>query len=403
MKLPVNTYVKRCLLATMVAGACVTASAQSSLNHALKNGSFSLDTRTFYFNRSFDAKGVDDADALTFGGIMKYTSGDFNGASIGLGYYGNYSLFDIIDRVNDGGSNGTSLLQSNGDDISFLGEAYLKQNIGASTVTLGRQRLSTPLANSRDLRALPTSYEAVTLKNTGIADTLLEFGWIRSYTGFTSKLSGFIHNEGAWGEDGLGYLYGKTKFGDATVQGQYVKALEDSGSIDAMAYLDGKLPIQMGDKSYVKAQFSHTDHDAAGNRRNGKMYGIKGGTSFGPLDVALLYNKITDNTFRTVQSGAMYSDWQQGYGPYEPSDAVGIQAIYHPMANASIKLGYVDVNVDDDSRFTTDDFAEFNLDAKYKISDVSKIRLRYSIKDQTDSSTREDRDDFRLIYYHTFK
>jgi len=36
------------------------------------------------------------------------------------------------------------------------------------------------------------------------------------------------------------------------------------------------------------------------------------------------------------------------------------------------------------------------------ISRESKLRIRYSIKDQASESSREDRDDFRIIYYHSF-
>ncbi len=132
------------------------------------------------------------------------------------------------------------------------------------------------------------------------------------------------------------------------------------------------------------------------------MYGLKAGSSFGNVDLALLYNKIEDNPFKAVEAGPMYSDWQQGYGKYEPSDAVGMQMIYHPVSKASIKLGYVDVESKKGDSFNDDTFTEFNLDAKYKLSKASKIRIRYSKKNQDPSSNREDRDDFRIIYYHNF-
>jgi hypothetical protein len=96
----------------------------------------------------------------------------------------------------------------------------------------------------------------------------------------------------------------------------------------------------------------------------------------------------------------MYSDWQQGYGNYEASTAFGGQIIAHPMAGLSMKLGYVDVNADEGN--VRDDFSEMNIDIKYKIDDMSKVRVRYSLKDQTDEADREDRDDFRIIYYINF-
>ena len=130
------------------------------------------------------------------------------------------------------------------------------------------------------------------------------------------------------------------------------------------------------------------------------------------FDVAALYDKVSDNQFQAFESGPMYSDWQQGYGPYEASTAVGGQIVAKPMSGLSVKLGYVDVKSDTDK--LVDDFSELNIDAKYTINNWSKIRVRYSMKDQSDASEklrfdgidgnggREDRDDFRIIYYMNF-
>ena len=52
-----------------------------------------------------------------------------------------------------------------------------------------------------------------------------------------------------------------------------------------------------------------------------------------------------------------------------------------------MKFGYVDVSVDEGN--VKNDFSEFNFDGKYAINNYSKIRVRYSIKDQTDTSDRE--------------
>ena len=82
------------------------------------------------------------------------------------------------------------------------------------------------------------------------------------------------------------------------------------------------------------------------------------------------------------------------------------------MSALSLKLGYV--NVESDTNLLKDDFTEMNIDAKYTINSYSKIRVRYSVKDQSSASEklrfdniegnggREDRDDFRIIYYMSF-
>ncbi len=397
-----NTKILSLSVLTLVAiGAMSTVNAET-FSEALKNGKTTINTRTFYFNRGFDAPSTaPNAEALTIGGIMKYESGNIGNAKIGVAYYGSHRLFDIIDRDKGGG---TSILQSSGEDIAFLGEAYVDFNLGVNQFKIGRQRLNGPLMNDHDLRMLPSTYEAAVFRNKSLANTTLEAGYVKRYSGFTSKLSDFDDQATKWGTDGLGYISGKTKLGNASIRGQYIDTLDDSGSRDSYHYIDGKLPVGVGSKSYIKAQYGGTDYTTG---PTSKMVGVKGGTSFGPLDVALLYNKIEDAPFQAVEAGPMYTDWQQGYGNYEQSDAVGVQLVYHPTSKASVKLGYVEVDSDVGVNITAgtafiDSFSEFNLDAKYKISKDSKVRLRYSIKDQESKSTREDRDDFRIIYYHNF-
>lgn len=384
------------LVLASVAGSAVHADTNTTFSEALKNGKTTINTRTFYFNRSFDKPGTPDAEALTAGGIMKYESGKLGNFKVGLGYYGSHSLFDIIDRDKGGG---TSILQSDGDDIAFLGEAYVDFDTGTHQVKIGRQRLTGPLMNDHDLRLLPSAYEAAVYRNKSFANTTLEAGYVNRYSGFTSKLSDFDAQNSKWGTDGLGYISGTTKIGNVSLRGQYINTLEDSGTFENYSYLDAKIPLGFGQKTYLKGQYGGTGYQVGDDS---KMFGLKGGTSFGPLDVAIVYNKIEDNPFQAVEAGPMYTDWQQGYGNYEPSDALGLQLIYHPISKASIKVGYVDVESEDGDAFNVDSFKEFNLDAKYKINKASKIRLRFSNKDQDEKSDREDRDDFRIIYYHDF-
>ncbi len=392
-----------------------TASA-NSFTDALKNGKFSADMRLFYMDRSFDEDktGKPDAKALTFGGIMKYESGNYHGFKFGLAYFGSHSVASIYDRSE---GVGTSLLQPDGDDIAFLGEAYLQYTLSNTMFKVGRQRLSTPLMNDHDLRLLPSVYEAAIIQNKDIPDTMVEVGYVKRYSGFVSKLSGFDDQDTKWGKDGLGYIYVNNKSIDnLTLRGQYIKTLSDTDNtgttvaINDYKYLDLKYMIPVGTNTYFKAQYGGNSYN---NADDSVLLGAKAGTTFfNMVDVAVLYDKISDNKFKAVESGPMYSDWQQGYGPYEPSTAFGGQIIVRPIDGLSLKLGYVDVS--SDTSLLVDDFTEFNLDAKYKINDWSKIRVRYSIKDQSSASEalrydgiagnggREDRDDFRIIYYMNF-
>ncbi len=368
-----------------------------SFFESLQNGKFSLDSRVFYMDRSFDKPDTPDAQALTAGGIMKYESGGFHNFKMGLAGFGSFSLFDIIDRDK---SSGTSLLQSDGDDIAFLGEAYIDFNTGQNQLKGGYQRLDTPLMNDHDLRMLPTSYSAVVYRNKSFRDTTLEAGYVNRSSGFVSTDNGHKNQADEWGENGLAYIYGITKLEGVDLRGQFIQTIEDSGTYENYGFFDFDWPITIGDKTYIKGQFGYTGYQ---QESNATMYGMKMGTTFfKKLDVDFVYDGISNNLFATVESGPMYTDWQQGYANYEPGNAYGGQLIYHPWEVVSIKVGYVDVNSKSGDEWTLDDYGETNVDLQYAFNKDGKIRFRYSHKNQTADSGRENRDDIRVIFYYNF-
>ena len=392
----------------MVAEVEVTPASTGGFGEALKNGKFTAALRAFYFDRSFDEDntGNPNATALTAGGIIKYESAAYYGFKFGLAHYSSTRLGNTFTKEE---GTGTSILGRSGEDLAFLGEAYLQYDIGNTMFKVGRQQLSTPLIQNHDLRILPSVYEAAIIRNTDIPDTMIEIGFVDRYTGFTSKDNGF--NEKRTGKDGLAYLsFSNKSIANLALRGQYVKALTDDTNRETYTYLDAKYNLPFGDKTYIKAQYGGNTYL---NEEDSTLFGTKIGTTFGMFDVAAVYDKISGYQFQAFESGPMYTDWQQGYGNYEASTAVGGQLVINPMSGLSLKFGYVDVAADDGN--LRDDFTEFNFDGKYTINDWSKIRVRYSIKDQSDESEanrggtnangstgREDRDDFRIIYYMNF-
>jgi len=392
----------------IVEKAAPVAASTGGFGEALKNGLFTAKLRTFYFDRTFDESttGVPDAQALTFGGIIKYESAAYYGFKFGLAHYSSTRLGNIFTREE---GKGTSILGRSGENLAFLGEAYLQYDIGNTMFKVGRQQLSTPLIQNHDLRILPSVYEAAIIRNKDIPDTMIEIGYVDRYTGFTSKDNGFTDNK--TGKDGLAYLsFANKSIENLSVRGQYVKALTNGASRETYTYLDAKYSLPFGSKTYVKAQYGGNTYLS---EKDSTLFGAKLGTTLAMFDVATVYDKITGYRFQAFESGPMYTDWQQGYGNYEASTAVGGQLIAHLMSGLSLKFGYVDVSADDGN--LRDDFSEFNFDGKYTINDWSKIRVRYSIKNQSNASEanrggvnpngstgREDRNDFRIIYYMNF-
>ena len=387
-------------------GAVASQTEFDSVYSALNNGTFSFKTRTFYMIRTFENTPDPSTRALTFGGIMKYETSSYMNVKLGLAYYGNQNLglYSGYEGANPHG--GTSLLERNtGNSLNFLGEAYLQYNLANTMLKVGRQQLSTPLINNHDLRALPSVYEAAVLRNTDLKDTMVELGYVRRYTGFTSKDNQFLDYNTKWGKSGLAYISLKNEsISDLSVRLQYiipVSTTDNAGnqiSVKDYKYLDAKYNLAFGNKTYVKMQAGGNSYN---NASNSTLIGAKVGSRFfNILDATLLFDKISGNSFQAVEAGPMYSDWQQGYSNYEPSTAFGSQLILYPMKQLSLKVGYVDVSAA--SGYNRDDFGEFNFDGKYAFTKTSKLRVRYSYKNQKAGSSRESRQDFRIIYYMNF-
>jgi len=390
-----------------IAAEAPAAASTGEFAQALKDGKFTANLRAFYFDRSFDEDntGNDNATALTVGGIVKYESGSYYGLKFGFAHYSSTRVGSIFTQEE---GSGTSILGRSGENLAFLGEAYLQYDIGNTMFKVGRQQLSTPLMQNHDLRILPSVYEAAIIRNKDIPDTMIEIGFVDRYTGFTSKENDFLDTK--TGKDGLAYISVSNKsIPNLSIRAQYIDALTDTNARQSYTYADAKYALPFGTNTYVKAQFGMNEYLEG---EDSTLVGAKVGTTIGMFSVAALYDKISDNAFQAFESGPMYSDWQQGYGPYEASTAFGGQIVVKPMDGLSVKLGYV--NVESDTLMLFDDFTEFNLDLKYTINDWSKIRVRYSMKDQSDESEalrfdgidgnggREDRDDFRIIYYMNF-
>jgi len=361
---------------------------------ALNKGVMTLDARVFYFDRRFDLPDTPPARALTGGGIAKYESAALNNFKAALGLYGSFSLFGIIDRELGAG---TDLLQSDNDDIAFLGEAYIDYDSGENQLKAGRQRLATPLINDRDFRMLPSVFEAAVYRNRSLTNTTLEAGYVYSESGFGSIYSSFEQQTALWGQDGLGYIYGGTIVNNIALRGQFVNTLESSGLYRNFSYADINMPVSFGNGSHIQAQAGGTAYQA---EDSATMYGVKLSTLVANASLAFVYNRIRSNKYTAVEAGPLYTDWQQGYGNYEPSEALGVQLGFDLNKKLHLSAGYVDIESVEGDAFNLDTYAESVFDLQYIINQASHIRLRYSDKNQSQDSDREDRQDFRIIYYY---
>jgi hypothetical protein len=135
-----------------------------------KEGKASGQIRAFYIDRDYSGGTTVHRDGLAIGGYLKYETGMLNGLSAGAAFY---TTNKLDSKSSIAGENDTTLFGPNGDNETYLGEAYLQYKNGNTAFKAGRQKLDTPLAGADDARMLPNLFEAYVLSNTDIKDTSL--------------------------------------------------------------------------------------------------------------------------------------------------------------------------------------------------------------------------------------
>ncbi len=309
----------------------------------LKNGEIFAHARFFFMKRSFNNV-YPVTKAFVAGGILKYKSGQFANMHVGAAYYASCKVGGIFSREE---GIRTSLLQKDRSDIHFLGEAYLDYDFGGTNFIIERQRLDTPIIGGLYLREVPTVYEAVVLRGKTASEIGYEIGYVRSFSGFGSKYSGFVRS---WGKRGLGYLYLYSHMHHCSIRAQFVKAFsryDNSGaflSIRDYKYMDMKYTLPFSTPTHIYLQLGGNAYSGAADSW---LFGLKIDTQLlANTKISLFYDKIVHNNFEVVMASPMYTDWQQGYGVYEPSDAGGIGVVVKPIHRLRLASVFVLINSD---------------------------------------------------------
>ncbi len=373
-----------------------------------ENGTFSATLKLFYMARIYDGNQTDSA-AFNGGGIFKYESKTFHGFKLGMAYYGSHRIGGLYTR--DEGI-GTFMLQKNGDDIHFLGEAYLQYVVDKTKFKIGRQQLVTPILKKIEERLLPTVYQAATVKNKDIPKTLVEVGYVNAFTGFGSRLSGFEKNERMWGDEGVGYIYIENKsFKRFSVRAQYVRSLSDTymrrkkgtqtllekkAKIKDYRYFDFKYTFLFNKNIHLRTKVQYLQNTYY-REPDAKALRFIATVPTSKINFIIEWDRIRGNHIRP---------W---YGRLEPSSGKGCSIVFKHNRKFRLKFRYL--RVDTLTEKYIDDFVEYSVNLKYKIDHRSTFRTIVNIRDQSSVAEklfhegkggREDRTDIRIVYSWNF-
>jgi len=182
-------------LSLVASALVVNAFGADDLAGMFKEGKANGQIRAFYIDRDYSGGATVHRDGLSLGGYLKYETGAWNGVSLGAAFY---TTNKLDSKSSIAGENDTTLFGANGDNETYLGEAYVQYKNGNTTFKAGRQKLDTPMAGSDDARMLPNLFEAYLLSNTDVKDTTLIAAHVTKFAAgtfanaynFTSGVSG---------------------------------------------------------------------------------------------------------------------------------------------------------------------------------------------------------------------
>jgi hypothetical protein len=424
--------------------------AADTLEDAFKNAKTSGQIRSFYIDRTYSGKIENNRNSFAIGGSLGIETDSLKGLSLGLRFYTTHGM-NIHDGKRSSVNYDPSLYGDDFESYSMLGETYLKYcfcDTGRTntTVTIGRQKLNTPLAGSDDARMLPNLFEAAVISNTDIKDTTIIAAHVtKEAVGTFGNVYGKPSQLSLQSGYGLGYKLGTSgKFakmgnialGDSVdTDGVTAVAAIYSGIVglklqawDYMAhdilnaiYLQGDYGFSFNDSVKMKASVQYINESDTGDKLAGEVdsnyMAGKLGASFSGISAYVAFS-TTDSSTSAQSNGGVITPWggmpafTQGMVTRHmflaDTDALKVAASYSLKSlgiNASATIYHVEFDVGENNSYkngTAWTAKESGFDVKYYPATVKNLQLRLRANYPTDFAPGIDWDEYRFIVNYNF-
>ena len=231
------------------------------------------------------------------GGKLHFETASTDGVSLGASLYTSSSV------AHDDNQGLVSLRGETHKSYTILGEAYLKSKFGKNILNIGRQEIETPFAQVDDIGMIPNTFEAVTLVNSDMKNTILFLGYIKRMAGVDAEvIDEFTRVNGSKGMQVFGFDYDGLK--DVALSGWYYRI--DGGEIDKITYVEALYEKDFSNYSYGWGlQYAQQGHNI------GKSSMVLGAT----LNVGVKKMGLTFATaYNETKDGSAFSGF--GGGPF---------------------------------------------------------------------------------------
>ncbi len=427
---------------SLLLASAIGASGADSLEEAFANAKTSGQIRAFYITRDRSGTIGDtqtDRSAFALGGHLKIETAPIEGVSFGAAFYTTQDIgvnSDTEDKVNP------SLFGEGKKGYHILGEAYMRYSGGTTTLTVGRQKLNTPLAGADDARMLPNLFEAAVLTNGDLDNTTLVLAHVTKMAAGTfsnqygsnalslhsgyglNNISGKFMDMGTYavGEDtsgitALALIYKGINNTSLQVWDYY--AHDILNAIYAQADISWKCMYSDNVKPY--AAFQVISESDIGDKFAGDVdslyYGAKIGAKYGSFGAYAAYSQ-TDSSVGSATNGGVITPWggmpafTQGMVTrhmfFADTSAWKVATSYNFSTTAgkvksALYYTNFDVGADNGVKNGVDwTENEFGFDLQYYPATVKNLQLRLRGNFPTDFVEGLDWSEYRFIVNYNF-
>jgi len=397
----VRNHYKRSLLLAAMMMVSVSCGAEN-IEEIFKGGKVSGQLRAFWFDGERELRM--DRTALTLGGILSYQTAPIAGFSGGASFFSSNGITSLTHMPESGQTHNLNL---DGSSINTLGEAYLQYKGGDTSIKAGRQRLDLPLSNDYYNRMLPNSFEALSLENRSVGNTVLKAAYI---TGWKYKASDtFVSATYALGiERDIAVVGAVYTPGPSLKFELYDTYVRDVMNAPYLQIIDNAI-WKFSDGTTLSGGVQYLSETSIGLQAAGEMdtylLGIRGSVTKAQWSLSALYTRIGDQSLqgsggRYEKMGwggfITYTDLQiDGESENGGAEAYGAIAAYRPSSDFDIAAKYMRIDQNDaiqsnPSSLTLNprpDSDEYNIDATYQPSKAFRLRTRLARIDYDSGST----------------
>ena len=284
-----------------------------------------------------------------------------------------YTTQGINKKYNDG----VTFFNSSAKSYSLLGEAYIKGNFRDTTLTIGRQEIDTPYADTDDIGMIPNSFEAITLSNSSFKGTTIFAGYLKKMSGVDSEIPEKFNDIGKVFTVGVSY----DKFEDIDLSAWYY----DVNNLAKISYVEAGYEKKFADFDFdFDFQYSNQDFNHEGEV---DIYGASLGVEKSEITLSIAYDKanstdgqVADNFFG---GGPFFinceHDTMVEVGANGEAYRYGLEFDVSKFGVSGLELGisYLDAKGDDS------DINEVDFVANFQVSDNLTFDFIYS--DATDN------------------